>query len=40
MNRKCLIYWLENQKTCPNCRANVVGFNDIIGNNQQESGKI
>jgi len=20
---KCLFYWIENQKTCPNCRAQV-----------------
>jgi len=34
---KCLIYWLENQKTCPNCRASVTNLNDIIGNNRTES---
>jgi len=34
---KCLIYWLENQKTCPNCRASVNNINEIIGNNRPES---
>jgi len=37
---KCLIYWLENQKTCPNCRASVNNINEIIGNNRPESGKM
>lgn len=27
---KCLIFWLENQKTCPNCRAAVPSLSDLI----------